>query len=63
MSEPPMECEKCGAEMQEKQSWTRKSIPLIGSTVEFTDATCPECGHGMRYKRKEGTEEWKRAAG
>lgn len=55
----PVTCE-CGAEMELEKSWTRKSIPLIGSEMEFRDYACPECGEGTRLKRKESSGNWRR---
>lgn len=58
----PETCDKCGAEMDQERSWSRKSIPLIGSTYEYSEYLCPDCGQGARFKRKQGTEEWQRAS-
>lgn len=58
----PEECEHCGGELKQEQSWTRKSIPLIGSTMEYAEYTCTECGQGARFKRKEGSREWQKAS-
>lgn len=54
-------CE-CGEVMELSDSWTRSSIPLIGSDVDVREYTCPNCGMGTRLERKEGDEEWQRAS-
>lgn len=60
-SKPRMECGQCGATMDEKDSWSTKSPPLIGKTVEFAEYTCPECGHGQLFKRSDPAEPWEEA--
>lgn len=56
-----VECENCGADMELEKSWTRQTIPLIGSEVEVRQYLCPDCGMGTRLQRKEGADEWERA--
>lgn len=55
------DCPQCGAAMDQDRSWRRKSVPIIGSKMEYANYTCPECGHGAQLKRKLDTEEWHRA--
>lgn len=59
-SQPSMECDQCGAQMDQQDSWSSKSPPLIGTTVEYTEYTCPECGNGALFKRK-SDEDWQPA--
>ena len=54
-------CE-CGTQMELSDTWTRSSIPLIGSNVDVREYTCPHCGMGTRLERTEGEDEWERAS-
>jgi len=55
-----VECDKCGADIELSDSWTRKSIPLVGSEIEAREFLCPDCGAGLRMERAEGDDEWER---
>lgn len=59
-STPARDCEQCGAEMEVIDSWSGKSPPLIGTTVEQAEYECPECGNRSLYRRK-GEEDWQAA--
>lgn len=56
-----IECDNCGSDMELEESWTRKTIPVIGSEVEVRRYLCPDCGMGTRLQREEGDDEWEPA--
>lgn len=37
---------------------TEKSVPLIGSEVEFKRYRCPDCGQAVRFERSDPDGEW-----
>lgn len=51
-------CDRCGAEMEVIDSWSSKSPPLIGATIEQIEFRCPDCGNKTHLKRKESDEDW-----
>ena len=53
-----LECPECGGDMTLERSWTRKSIPLVGSEVEVGEFICEDCGKGRRYERSGPTDSW-----
>lgn len=54
-------CSRCGIEMERRGTGVEKTIPLIGSEIEYQQFGCPECGQGARFERREQDEEWSRA--
>ncbi len=54
----PVACE-CGTEMELAQSGTMKSLPLVGDEVVYRLYSCPGCGAGRRYERRD--DGWARA--
>lgn len=55
-------CEQCGAEMNLRDSGSRKSLPVIGQKLDWRRYVCPECGIETRYLRKQGMD-WKKTSG
>ncbi|WP_222915208.1 hypothetical protein [Natrinema sp. SYSU A 869] len=54
-------CSRCDIEMEHRGSGVEKTVPLIGSEVEYQQFGCPECGQGARFERREQDEDWSRA--
>ncbi|ELZ21651.1 hypothetical protein C477_04894 [Haloterrigena salina JCM 13891] len=59
ITDPPT-CSVCDVEMRLSGEGTSKTVPLIGSQVEFRQFNCPECGRGVRYERSDPDEAWSR---
>ena len=57
--EPPA-CSVCETEMELSGEGTMKTIPVIGSEVEFQLFNCPDCGQGVRFERSDPDDEWSR---
>ncbi len=57
----PPTCSRCGIEMERRAEGTTKTVPVIGSEVEFRQFGCPECGQGARFERRDPDDEWSRA--
>ena len=53
-----VECPECGGEMELQKSWTRKSVPLVGSEIEVGEFLCQDCGVGRRFERDGPTDTW-----
>lgn len=53
-----LECPECGGRMELQNSWTRKTIPLVGTEVETGEFICQDCGVGRRFDREGPTDEW-----
>lgn len=53
---------RCGIEMELRSRGVEKTIPVIGSEVEYQQFGCPECGQGTRFERREEDAEWSRAS-
>ncbi|GAB3666686.1 hypothetical protein GCM10028856_08720 [Halopiger thermotolerans] len=62
VAEPPT-CSTCDIEMELRNEGTAKTIPVVGSEVEFRQFNCPECGQGIRFERTGSDEEWSRPVG
>lgn len=58
---PSKDCDQCGAEMDVIDSWSTKSPPLIGETVEHAEYSCPECGFEALLQRKGSDGDWQPA--
>ncbi len=58
---PDRACEQCGADMEVEDSWSRKSPPLIGTTVEHVEYRCTECGAKDLFKREGEEGDWQEA--
>lgn len=56
-----VECSQCGTEMELRGDGTEKTLPLIGSEVEYRQYTCPGCGQSTRFERESPDDEWKPA--
>lgn len=54
-------CSRCDVEMEFRSKGVEKTIPVIGSEVEYQQFGCPECGQGARFERRDPDEKWSRA--
>lgn len=61
ISTPTFECDRCGADMAEVETWSSKSPPLIGRRIHYAEHKCPECGNDVLFKRTSEDEDWERA--
>lgn len=53
-------CSRCDVEMELRSKGVEKTVPVIGSEVEYQQFRCPECGQGARFERSDPDEEWSR---
>ncbi|MFB6113325.1 MAG: hypothetical protein ABEJ58_04385 [Halodesulfurarchaeum sp.] len=53
-----VECPECGGEMELRDSWSRKTMPLVGKTVETGEFICTDCGVGRRFDRDGPSDSW-----
>ncbi len=58
----PVTCDQCGADMNLRDSGSRKSPPVVGKRLEWRRYACPECGIQTRYQREPGAD-WEKAGG
>jgi RNase P subunit RPR2 len=47
--------------MEFAASGTEKSVPLVGSEIEYVRFSCSQCGQGARFERSDPDAEWQRA--
>ncbi|MFD1565235.1 hypothetical protein ACFR99_16990 [Haloarchaeobius amylolyticus] len=59
-TDPPT-CSHCGTEMELRAAGTTKTVPVVGSEIEYQQFGCPECGQGARFERNDPDDEWSRA--
>ena len=52
------ECTLCGIEMDLVDEGSERSVPIIGSDVEYRRYRCAECGQAVRYERTNPDDDW-----
>lgn len=59
ITDPPT-CSGCEIEMELRAEGTMKTLPIVGTEIEYQEFSCPECGQGTRFERTDPDEEWSR---